>query len=309
MTLKIGTRGSALALTQARAVRDELEANGQAVEIVVVKTVGDRDKSSPFAAVGAPGVFVREIEAALRDGRIDVAVHCYKDLPSVPSDDLVIAAMPDRADQRDAFFVREDALDETAGFLPVGKGARVGTASARRVAFVRHERPDVTTGLLRGNVGTRLAKLVAGEHDAIVLAAAGLNRLEAAAARGEVDSPVPAGVVRIDLDPTRFVPAPSQGALALQVRETDVASHAAAAELDRVQDHEIVRAERELLRLVEGGCTVPFGAWCRRADGALELHAAAEADGEHRRATARGDDPLVLAGEVFAALYPERVRE
>lgn len=306
MKLRIGTRGSALAMVQARDMRRRLEALGHEAVIHEIKTAGDKDQKNAFVAVGAPGVFVREIENALIDGKIDVAVHCYKDLPSVGPDELVIAAMPERAEQSDALFVREDALVESAGFLPLAKGARVGSASARRVALLRHERPDLVTGLLRGNVPTRLAKLVAGEHDAILLASAGLRRLAAAAERGEVEAPVPAGVVEITLDPTRFIPAPSQGALALQVRADDSAVRDAVAALDQPRDHAAVRAERRLLALVEAGCQVPFGAWCRHlAENELELFAALERDGVMRRAEARGTDPEQLARAAFEALLPE----
>jgi hydroxymethylbilane synthase len=306
MKLRIGTRGSALAMVQAREMRRRLEALGHEVEIHEIKTSGDKDQKNAFVAVGAPGVFVREIENALIANRIDVAVHCYKDLPSVGPEELVIAAMPDRAVQSDALFVRESELVESAGFLPLAQGARVGSASARRVALLRHERPDLQTGLLRGNVPTRLAKLVAGEHDAILLASAGLRRLETAAGLGEVDLPVPAGVVELQLDPTRFVPAPSQGALALQVRADDSAMREAVSALDQAQEHEAVRAERKLLALVEAGCQVPFGAWCRHdANGGLELFAALERDGEMRRAEARGSDPERVAREAFEALLPE----
>ena len=307
MKLTIGTRGSDLAMAQARDIARRLGADGHEATIEVVKTSGDRDKTSAFAAIGAPGVFVRELENALREGRVDVAVHCYKDLPSVGPDDLAVVAMLDRADQADALFVREDTLDESGGFLPLARDARVGSASARRVALVKAERPDITCGLLRGNVPTRLAKLVAGEHDAILLATAGLRRLEAAAARGENDFALPAGLVELRLDPERFVPAPSQGALALQVRADDAGAREACAALDDADEHAQVLAERELLALVEAGCQVPFGAWCRRTDvGRLELFAALEQDGAMRRAVARGEDPRDLARAAFAELLPER---
>ncbi|MCA8979169.1 MAG: hydroxymethylbilane synthase [Planctomycetes bacterium] len=306
MKPKSGTRGTALAMSQARDLQRRLTALGHEVETVEIKTSGDKDQKNAFAAVGAPGVFVREIENALMEGRIDVAVHCYKDLPSVGPRELVIAAMPDRASQSDSLFVREDTLVESAGFLPLAAGARVGSASARRVALLRHERPDLQTGLLRGNVPTRLAKLLAGDHDAILLASAGLQRLAASAERGENESPIPPGVIQIELDPQRFVPAPSQGALALQVRADDAATHEAVSALDRPDGHDEVRAERELLALVEAGCQVPFGAWCRRAaSGELELFAALERDGALRRAEARGSDPRSVARSAFEALLPE----
>lgn len=306
MKLRIGTRGSALALVQAREMQRRLETLGHEVEIEIIKTTGDKDQKSAFAFVGAPGVFVREIENALIERRIDVAVHCYKDLPSVGPDELVIAAMPEREDQSDALFMPAETLQTNGGFLPLSEGAQVGTASARRIALLKHERPDICTELLRGNVPTRLAKLVAGEHDAIVLATAGVRRLEAAAARGEIEAPVPEGVIEHALDPTRYIPAPSQGALALQVRAKDTEIFEAIRALDKHDEHEAVRVERKLLVLVDAGCQVPFGAWCRRAaDGTLELFAALERDGEMRKTEARGTDPEVIAQEAFAALLPE----
>jgi len=310
MKLTIGTRGSALALVQARWIRGQLEALGHEAPIEIIKTKGDKDQKNAFAAVGAPGLFVREIESALLERQIDVAVHCYKDLPSLGPDELVVAAMPAREDQSDALFVREDTLLESGGFLPLANGAQVGTASARRIAFLKHERPDLSTGLLRGNVPTRLAKLAAGEHDAILLATAGLRRLAAAAQRGEIDAPVPAGVIEHPLDPTRFIPAPSQGALALQVRAADSGVRDAITALDLPDEHEAVQTERKLLALVEAGCQVPFGAWCRRAaDGTLELFTALERDGTMRRAEARGTDPDAIAREAFAAILPEEASE
>ena len=306
MKLTIGTRGSALAMTQARDIRRRLEALGHEIAIKVIKTTGDKDQKSPFALVGAPGVFVREIENALIEGQIDVAVHCYKDLPSVGPEELVIAAMPDREDQSDTLFMPVEAMAADGGFLPLAQGAQVGTASARRIAFLKHERADISTAVLRGNVPTRIAKLLAGEHDAIVLATAGVRRLEAAAARGELEFSIPDGLLQHQLDPTRYVPAASQGALALQVRKDDVNAHEVIALLDKPTEHEAVRVERKLLALVDGGCQLPFGAWCRHAaDGSLELFSALERDGEVRRAEARGTDPESLAQEAFATLLPE----
>lgn len=306
MRLRIGTRGSALAMVQARDMQRRFTALGHAAQIIEIKTLGDKDQKNAFAAVGAPGVFVREIENALIAEQIDVAVHCYKDLPSVGPESLVVAAMPDRVQQTDALFVRESSFVESAGFLPLAQHAVVGSASARRVALLRHERSDLQTALLRGNVPTRLAKLVAGEYDAILLASAGLHRLSAAAQRGEVDAPIPAGVVEVTLDPTRFVPAPSQGALALQVRADDTATRSIVAGLDRADEHTLVRAERQLLALVEAGCQVPFGAWCRRCpDGELQLFAALERDGVLRRAEVRGTDVDLLAHQAFERLLPE----
>ena len=203
----------------------------------------------------------------------------------------------------------ESAHDPGAGPLPLSRGACLGTASARRRALVRDLRPDLELALLRGNVPTRVKKLRAGEFDAVLLAGAGLCRLDRAAERGEGEAPSRAGLVEVDLDPELFVPAPSQGALALQVRSDDPAVSAAVAALDDVAAHRAVRAERALLGKVDAGCQVPFGAHCSSGgNGELELVAALEVDGELRRARARGDDPLALANEVFPLLLGEGER-
>ncbi|MCB9915198.1 MAG: hydroxymethylbilane synthase [Planctomycetes bacterium] len=288
MKLRLGTRGSALALAQARDMRARLAALGHEGEIVVVKTRGDGDQVRPFAQVGAPGLFVRELEHALLDGAVDVAVHCYKDLPSDSPAELVVTAMPEREDTRDVLLVRAEAHDAGAAHLPVRTGACVGTASARRQSLVRHLRGDLSTELLRGNVPTRVQKLKDGAYDAILLAAAGLARLERAAAGGAGEPIDLSGVVVSPLDPADFVPAPSQGALALQTRVDDDDVRAALVPLDDARAHAAVRAERELLRLVEAGCQVPFGAWAElHDDGTLTLHAALEVDGALRRHRAR----------------------
>lgn len=307
--LRLGTRGSALALTQARDQAARLEALGRSVRIEIVRTSGDADQTRPFAQVGAAGLFVREIESALIDGRIDVAVHSYKDLPSSSPDELVIAAMPEREDPRDRLLIRPEAHDPDADGLPLVSGARVGTASARREALLRDLRPDLSTVHLRGNVPTRVAKLRAGDYDGILLASAGLRRLDHSAERGQAEPIERDGLIEVDLDPIAFVPAPSQGALALQVRLGDDALRTLIAQLDDPDAHRAVRAERELLVLVDAGCQVPFGAHCRIGeDGSLDLQAALEVDGELRRTQQTGADPLEVAGAAFAALVPERCR-
>jgi hydroxymethylbilane synthase len=202
----IGTRGSALALAQARWTAERLAAAGLPCELEVIRTAGDVDQHSPFAQVGAPGVFVREIEQALLDGRIDIAVHSYKDLPSRSPAGLEVVAVSEREDPRDVLVTRGD---------PPGPGAVVGTSAARRRVLVGELHPGWRPRELRGNVPTRVEKLRRGEYDAIVLAAAGLARLARA---GGIDL---AGLQIEPLDPRRFVPAPAQGALALQQRAGD----------------------------------------------------------------------------------------
>ena len=302
MRLRLGTRGSALALAQSGTVARALEGLGAEVELVRIETAGDADQARPFAEIGEPGVFVRALERALADGRIDLAVHSYKDLPSRSPSELAVAAAPERADPRDRLLVRASAFEAGAPALPLADGARVGTSSARRAALLRDLRPDLATLLLRGNVDTRLAKVERGDYDAILLAAAGLDRL--AAGGGALPSPA---LRAVDLDPARFVPAPAQGALALQVRAADRATAELVARLDHAPTHRAVRAERHLLALVEAGCQAPFGAFARPAAGAgdLELFAVLERDGRLLRARAAGAEPEALARANFEALLAE----
>ncbi len=305
--LRIGTRGSALAMTQARDISARLRALGQDSRIEIIRTSGDADQTRPFAEVGAPGLFVREIESALIEGRIDVAVHCYKDLPSESPAGLTIAAMPEREDPRDRLLIRPEAHDPDADGLPVKLGARIGSASARRQALVKALRPDATCTHLRGNVPTRIEKLRGDDHDAILLASAGLHRLDRAVVRGEGEAIDRSEFIEIDLDPTLFVPAPSQGALALQVRLDDEVVHNSIARLDDLRPRRAVEAERELLALVEAGCQVPFGAYAEVSeDDSLELHAALEVGNELRRCRECGGNVRTVARAAYAALLPER---
>ncbi|MEM7310532.1 MAG: hydroxymethylbilane synthase [Planctomycetota bacterium] len=309
MKLRLGTRTSALALAQSGRVARLLEARGHEVELVHVQTAGDADTARPFAEVGAPGLFVRALEQALIEGQVDFAVHSYKDLPSVSPDALSVAAVPEREDPRDRLLIAPDAFDPDAGgALPLREGARVGTASARRIALLHALRPDVEPAFLRGNVDTRLARLDAGDYDAILLAAAGLNRLAAAGAAA-----APERLHAVDLDPTLFVPAPSQGAVACQARVDDTDTQAALAELDDADAHRAVKLERRLLALVEAGCQSPFGAHARAVDpaapGGLDLFAVLEHDDELRRAHVACAEPAGekdAARQAYGALFAER---
>ena len=307
--IRLGTRGSALAMVQAQDIRRRLESSGHQVEIVVMNTIGDQDKTSTFATLGPPGVFVREIESALGAGDIDLAVHCYKDLPSVSPEGLVIAAIPGREDAREVLLVANSALDRIQPGLPLKPGAVVGTSAARRQAYLNSKRPDLVCRELRGNVPTRLAKLARGDYDAIVLAAAGINRLAEGAERGENDAPDVSSAVCITIDAADFVPAPSQGALALQVREAtggprDQAIFDAIRTLHDQSAERGVLAERELLRLIQAGCEAPFGAWTDAApdSGAMTLHAIFAEGGILRRVAVKGTDSLDIARRAFAEL-------
>jgi len=245
---KIGTRGSDLAMWQAHHVRDLLEARGATVEIVVMKTRGDRIQNVSFDKMEGKGFFTKEIEQALLDGDVDLAVHSHKDLETEPPAGLVVAAVPPRGPVEDVLLVRPEHVDLTAP-LQVRRGAVVGTSSMRRRRQLEFWQPDLTVEALRGNVPTRIRKLREGQYEAIMLAHAGVHRL------GLDLSDLHVHV----LDPTVFVPAPAQGALALQMREDDPRLEFVAG----LTDPNTVRAidlERSILRELEGGCQLPFGA-------------------------------------------------
>ena len=280
MTLRIGTRGSALARAQAGIVARAL---GENVEIRVVRTAGDAT-DRPISELG-DGVFVTAIEDALRRGEIDVAVHSLKDLPTEERSDLVIAAIPTREDPRDVLIT-----GARGGLATLPHGAIVGTSSPRRDAFVRAVRPDVTTRPIRGNVDTRLRKVREGEYGGTILALAGLRRLGVAVEGAEI------------LDPHDHPPAPGQGALAVQCRADDEATVTAIRRLDDLDARQCVEAERALLRLLGASCELPLGAWALTNDGVVILDAALAMDGRVRRAHAVGADPLTVARECADAL-------
>lgn len=252
-TLRVGTRASLLARTQTDAVVAALDV---AVEIVHVSTAGDRS-SAALHQIGGTGVFVSALRDALLSGEIDVAVHSYKDLPTAPANGIALAAVPVREDPRDALVAR-DRL--TLGELPTG--SKVGTGSPRRAAQLRALGLGLDIVALRGNVDTRLAKVASGELDAVVLALAGLRRLGRAAEVSEV------------LDPIQVLPAPAQGAVAIECRAGDDAVLAVLARLDDADTRAAVAAERALLAALEAGCTAPVGALAELAeddDGSIEI--------------------------------------
>ena len=246
-TLRLGTRASALALTQSGHVAEALRAQGLEVELVHITTHGDTSTAA-IQQLGGTGVFVNALRDALLAGEIDLAVHSYKDLPTAPAPGLVIAAVPTRQDARDALCAR-DGL--TLGELP--EGATIGTGSPRRMAQIRALGLGIDVVPVRGNVDTRLAKVGKG-LDAVVLARAGLARL------GRLDA------VTETLDPLQVLPAPAQGALAVECREdTDLVALLKA--LDDPDSRVTVDAERALLRALEAGCSAPVGAQAEVAEG------------------------------------------
>lgn len=243
--VRIGTRGSALAVWQAEWVKSQLLAAHEelAVELMVIKTTGDKILDVPLAKVGGKGLFVKEIEEALLDGRADLAVHSVKDMPAELPEGLHLAVMPPREDPRDALISRNGA-----GLDALPHGARIGTSSLRRAAQLLHLRPDLRIETLRGNVDTRLRKLESEGFDAIVLAAAGLKRMELS------------HVVSEYLEPERMLPAVGQGALGIETRIDDAFTNQMVASLAHQKTMTIVSAERAFLKRLEGGCQVPIGA-------------------------------------------------
>ena len=308
MKLRIGTRGSQLARIQARSVATRLASLGHESEVVTIATAGDRSNEPTFAAIGPQGVFVREIEQALLDGEIDVAVHSHKDLPTDSPDGLVVAAVPARLDPADALIVRRGWSEaaRSGDLLPLKENALVGTASVRRQVWLAHFRPDLRAESLRGNVLTRIRRLREGDYDAILLARAGLDRLmHGPGGAGEPSALELGDLAVVRLDPEVFVPAPAQGALALQCRRSDARVHEVLARLDDATTRAAVAAERALLARFEGGCELAFGAWCENPGAGHEaaMVAMVQQGGAVRRETARGGRrPADLADSIWRAL-------
>ncbi len=278
--IRIGTRGSALALAQARIVADAL---GVPSELCVIATAGDRS-GRPLQELG-DGVFVTAIEETLRRREIDIAVHSLKDLPTAEPDDLVIAAVPAREDARDVIVTRD-----RRGLGGLRAGHRVGTSSPRRDAFLRALVPGVECAAIRGNVDTRLRKVRDGEFDATVLAAAGLRRLGIAFADAEA----------MPLD--TWPPAPGQGALAVQMRSDHPLLARVREALDDAPTRAAVEVEREVLRLAGATCAVALGVYARSADGVIVAHAALATDDGITRAEAAGRVPGDVARALVASL-------
>ena len=241
MAIRIGTRGSLLATTQAGAIRDALNAKGHAAELVTISTEGDRS-AEPIATIGV-GVFTAALREAIRDGIVDMAVHSYKDLPTAPDSRFVIAAVPPREDPRDALVARDGLV---LGELPAG--SVIGTSSPRRAAQLRALGLGLEIRPLRGNLDTRLNRVSSGDLDGIVVARAGLARI------GRL------GDVTETLEPVQMLPAPGQGALAVECRSGDTKLAALLAELDDADTRAAVTAERVLLAELEAGCSAPVGA-------------------------------------------------
>lgn len=296
-TLRIGTRKSALALWQAEHVRARLRAAHPdlAVELVKITTEGDRILDRPLATAGGKGLFIKELEQALFDRCIDLAVHSMKDLTVTLPEGLHIAAVLERADARDAFV---SSRHRSLAALP--PGARVGTSSLRRRCQLGAYYPRLEVVNLRGNVNTRLAKLDAGEFDALVLAVAGLERLGMGARIAQA------------LEPAQCLPAVAQGAICIEARHDDRATNALLAALEHPGTRRCVTAERALNESLGGGCLVPLAAYAEPSGAALHLRAlVGEPDGSRvLRAESRGpaDDPAALGRRVAAMLIEQGAR-
>lgn len=257
--LRIGTRGSALARWQSEWVANALQARhpGLHVELVEIKTHGDIDRQSPLSALGGTGLFTKEIQRALLDGRVEVAVHSLKDLPTSGPPELLLAAVPGREDEADALIAPKHG-----GLEDLPEGATIGTGSLRRRAQLLHLRPDLNVVGIRGNVETRLRQALSGALDGVVLAEAGLKRLGLDAN------------VTDRLSPPRFLPAVGQGALGIECRADDAGTREFLALLNDPAVMAAVRAERRVLAELEGGCMIPLAAWGRLMEGKLTLSAA-----------------------------------
>jgi hydroxymethylbilane synthase len=288
--LRIGSRGSQLALWQANHISELLRGQGHQVQIEVIKTTGDKITDVALAQVGTKGMFTKEIEEALAEGRVDLAVHSLKDLPTEVLPGFEIAAITEREDPYDVF-----CSSQYKSLAELPQHARVGTSSLRRQAQLKALRPDLEIQPLRGNVDTRLRKMASGDYDAIILAAAGLNRL------GKKE------FIRQVIPVQNMCPAAGQGALAIEIR----AGNATIAQHIRFLDNNDARAsttcERALLKKLGGGCQVPIGAFAEARDGRLHLQAVvAHPDGTTvLRESRDGSDPVRLGEMVGDALLQQ----
>ena len=288
--LRIGTRGSLLAKWQAEYVRKQLFAGaGVETEIVIIKTSGDKQQMSPLSQIGGKGVFIKELEEALLEETIDLAVHSVKDVPTDTPSRLMFPAVCRREDVRDCLVAPNGAT-----LASLRQGARVGTGSLRRQAQLRHMRPDLDVRDLRGNVDTRLRKVESGEYEAVMLAKAGLDRLGWS------------GRITETLSPEVFLPAVGQGAIAVECRLKDTEAAEVVAGLDDAESRTAIIAERSLLAALHGGCQVPLGAWARIERGELVMEACVcSVDGVQyikQRATSTPEQAAELGGHMATLL-------
>lgn len=291
-SLKIGTRGSKLALWQAEFTRAELARVGVNSELVIIKTQGDLVQHLGFDKLEGKGFFTKEIEDALLRGDIDLAVHSMKDLPTSQPEGLAITAVSYRDNPADWLIIRKASV-EAGKLFRIKAGATVGTSANRRKAQLIDFRPDVVLKDIRGNVPTRLEKLRAGDFDAIFLAAAGVSRLELDLTDFEV----------VEMNPREFVPAPAQGVLAWQTNRADTDTRLILKKIHHPEISAVTNVERKVLQLMEGGCQLPLGVHCERdAAGHYHAFAACEIGGVMRRARLSSSTSFGLAEQLVAAL-------
>ncbi len=288
--LRIGTRGSLLAKWQAEFVRKQLFAGaGVEAEIIIIKTSGDKLQGSPLSQIGGKGIFIKELEEALLEETIDLAVHSVKDVPTDTPSRLMFPAVCRREDVRDCLVGANGAT-----LASLRTGARVGTGSLRRQAQLRHLRPDLDVRDLRGNVDTRLRKVESGEYEAVMLSKAGLDRLGWSARITET------------MSPEAFLPAVGQGAIAVECRLKDTEAAELVGGLDDAESRTAIVAERSLLSALHGGCQVPLGAWARIERGELVMEACVcSIDGVQyikQRSTAAPDRAAELGGHMATLL-------
>jgi hydroxymethylbilane synthase len=258
--IRIASRGSELALWQAHFVQEELKRIGLDSELIIYKTQGDKVQHLSLDKLEGKGFFTKEIEDALLNNEADLAVHSHKDLPTVSPEGLVIAAVSYRENPKELILIRKEAVDVRRKFR-FKKNAIIGTSSGRRKAQLLAFRPDIELKDLRGNVPTRIQKLRDGNYDAIMLAAAGVERLK-------IDL---TGLHTEEIDAHEFIPAPAQGVLALQTRDNDHALIAALQKIHHPDVQECIAVERKILNLFEGGCHMPLGAYCEMEEGAFKV--------------------------------------
>ena len=256
----IGTRGSDLALWQANNTKDRLANIGITAELKIIKTQGDKILNLRLDKLEGKGFFTKELEEELLNGTIDVAVHSHKDLPTTNPVGLIIAAVTEREDPSELLLILKDTV-EVSQKLSLKKGAMVGTSSNRRKAQLLALRPDLNIEDLRGNVPTRIQKLRDENYDAILLAKAGVNRLNIDLSEFHVEV----------VDTTELVPAPAQGALAIQIRESDTELFTALQQINNAATAEEIAVERKVLNLFQGGCHMPLGCYCKRENGLFEV--------------------------------------
>lgn len=298
--IRLATRGSELALAQTRDVARRLREAHPGIEVseVIIRTTGDRDKESDLSKASQTGLFTKELETALLEGRADAAVHSLKDLPTEQPEGLKIVAVLPREDSRDVL-----VSAQPGGLDAMPSGTRVGTGSPRRKAMLLDARPDLDAVPIRGNVPTRLSKLAAGGYDAIILAAAGLARLGHA-----LEKPLLAEGCELQVSVLEdFLPAPGQGAVAVEIRDGDKEAALVFSVLHDEETDAAVRAEREVLRASGGGCHLALGAKARIVSGELHLEAVifGESDNAPRYASAHGGDPESLGRAVASKLHDQ----